>query len=86
MAALTLGFDGLDAAFASTGAWHDNAPSTGVTRSLGYVEEGRRRELRRGAPDELVGYRMDRDHWATIRRDDITLHGVEQTRVFLGLT
>lgn len=85
MACLTLGFDGLGAEFALTGAWHDNAASLGVTRSLGYDEEGRRRMLRRGEPDEMIGYRMFRNHWATIRRDDITLHGVDAARKFLGV-
>jgi RimJ/RimL family protein N-acetyltransferase len=85
LAALTLAFDGLDAEFALTAAWHDNGASLGVTRSLGYVEEGRRRELRRGAPDELVGFRMSRDHWTTIRRDDIELHGVEGACSFLAI-
>jgi len=85
MAALTLGFDGLGASCARTGAWHDNERSLGVTRSLGYAEEGRRRELRRGVPDEIVGFRMDRAHWATLRRDDISLHGIEAARSFLGL-
>jgi RimJ/RimL family protein N-acetyltransferase len=85
-AALTLGFDGLGAEFALTGAWHDNGASRGVTESLGYTESGRRRMPRRGAPDEQVDYRMSRAHWATIRRDDITLHGVEVARQFLGIT
>ena len=85
LACLTLGFDGLDAEFAQTGSWHDNAPSLGVTRSLGYTEEGRRRELRRGVPDELVGFRMPRAHWETIRRDDIEIHGMPSARAFLGL-
>lgn len=86
MATLALGFDGLDAEFAQTGAWHDNAPSLGVTASLGYEPEGERRALRRGVPDELLGFRMSRDHWATIRRDDIALAGVETAREFLGLS
>jgi RimJ/RimL family protein N-acetyltransferase len=86
MAALTLGFDGLGAEFALTGAWHDNASSLGVTRSLGYELEGHRRMLRRDVPDEMHGFRMHRDHWATLRRDDITLHGVDAAREFLGLT
>lgn len=68
MAALALGFDGLGAELALTGAWHDNAPSRGVTESLGYVEAGRRRLLRRGIPDEQIEYRMSNEHWATIRR------------------
>jgi RimJ/RimL family protein N-acetyltransferase len=84
-AALTLGFDGLDAEFATTGLWSDNAASLGVTTSLGYEPIGQRRALRRGQPDELIGFRMDRAHWATLRRDDITLHGVDEARVFLGL-
>lgn len=85
MAALTLGFDGLDAEFAQTAAWHDNAASLGVTRSLGYSEEGRRRMLRRRQPDEMVDFRMLRRHWETIRRDDIEIHGMPSARAFLGL-
>ena len=84
-AALTLGFDGLDAEFAQTAAWHDNAASLGVTRSLGYSEEGRRRMLRRRQPDEMVDFRMLRQHWETIRRDDIEIHGMPSARAFLGL-
>jgi RimJ/RimL family protein N-acetyltransferase len=85
MAALTLGFDGLGAEFARTEAFHDNEPSLGVTRSLGYTETGSRRILRRDAPDVSIEFSMSRDHWASIRRDDITLHGVEAAREFLGL-
>jgi RimJ/RimL family protein N-acetyltransferase len=84
-AALTLGFDGLGAEFALTGAWRDNAASRGVTESLGYERTGHRRALRRGEPDEQIEYRMSRAHWATIRRDDITLHGIDTARRFLGL-
>lgn len=85
LAALTLGFDGLGAEFAMTGLWHDNAASLGVTTSLGYEPIGRRRALRRGQPDELLGFRMDRAHWATLRRDDITLHGIDAARAFLAV-
>lgn len=85
MACLTLGFDGLGAEFAQTDVWHDNAPSLGVTRSLGYEETGRRRALRRGQPDEMVWFRMPCAHWETIRRTDIEMHGVPEARAFLGL-
>ena len=84
MAALTLAFDGLGAEFALTRMWHDNRASLGVTESLGYEFEGRRRALRRGVADELLAYRMGKAHWETIRRDDIELHGVEQAREFLA--
>lgn len=83
MAALTLAFDGLGAEFARTAAWHDNAPSLGVTQSLGYEQTGHGRALRRNAADEQLEFRMSRDHWETIRRDDITLHGIERAREFL---
>ena len=85
LAALTLGFDGLGAEVATTGLWRDNAASLGVTTSLGYEPSGRRRALRRGVPDELLGFHMDRAHFATLRRDDITLHGTDAARAFLGL-
>jgi RimJ/RimL family protein N-acetyltransferase len=85
MAALTLGFDGLGAEYAHTAAWEDNAASLGVTRSLGYDEIGRARMLRRREPDQQFTFQMSRDHWSTIRRDDITLVGVDRAREFLGL-
>jgi len=84
-AALTLGFDGLDAQHALTAAWHDNAASVGVTRSLGYEETGSTFALRRGARDRQISFRMSRAHWDTMRRDDITLRGVEAARHFLDL-
>jgi RimJ/RimL family protein N-acetyltransferase len=84
-AALALGFDGLGAEFALTAMWHDNAASKGVTTSLGYEFEGRRRALRRGVADEMLDYRMARAHWDTIRRDDIELLGVDRAREFLGI-
>ena len=84
-AALTLGFDGLGAEYALTDVWHDNDASKGVTGSLGYELEGRRRALRRGVPDEILDYRMPRSHWETIRRDDIGLVGVDAACEFLGL-
>jgi len=83
IAALTLAFDGIDADLALTDAWHDNGPSLGVTNSLGYSEVGRRRALRRDSPDLLLEFEMSREHFDTIRRDDITLHGVEAVRDLL---
>jgi RimJ/RimL family protein N-acetyltransferase len=85
MAALTLGFDGFGAEYALTAAWRDNAASLGVTRSLGYEQVGTVRVLRRGAPDDQLSFRMPRVHWSTLRRDDITLHGIDTARGFLGV-
>jgi RimJ/RimL family protein N-acetyltransferase len=85
LAALTLGFDGLGAEFARTAMWHDNAPSLGVTRSLGYEQIGHSRQLRRGVPDQQLEFRMPRTHWETIRRDDIEMSGIDAARRFLHL-
>jgi RimJ/RimL family protein N-acetyltransferase len=85
LASLTLGFDGLDADFALTAAYADNGPSLGVTMSLGYEETGRRRARRRDAPGDQIAYRMDRDRFDSLRRDDIILHGIDAARDFLEI-
>lgn len=84
-ATLHLGFAGFDAEFATTGAFADNGSSLGVTRSLGYQPEGSRRVVRRGAAAEVLGFRMSRSHWETIRRDDIIVAGLDAARAFLGI-
>jgi RimJ/RimL family protein N-acetyltransferase len=84
-AALHLGFAGLGAEFAHTGAFTDNAASLGVTRSLGYLPEGSRRTVRRGQAAEIAGFRMDRNTWqATLASADITLSGVAACLDLLG--
>ncbi|MCV7347312.1 GNAT family N-acetyltransferase [Mycolicibacterium rhodesiae] len=82
-AALHLIFAGFDADLAVTRAWHDNAASLAVTRSLPYTETVRTRELRRDRPDTMVGFAMTPGRWATIRRDDIRLVGIEAVRRLL---
>jgi RimJ/RimL family protein N-acetyltransferase len=86
VASLHVGFVGLSAELATTGAWQDNGPSLGVTRALGYEEIGRRRARRRDAADEIVGYRMTREHFdAHLHRDDIELVGVAAVRELLEI-
>jgi len=85
LASLTLAFDGLGADRALTDAWHDNEPSLGVTRSLGYTETGRHRAVRRDQPDQIVNFEMQRAHFDTIRPDDVTLHGLDAVRDLLGI-
>ena len=87
MATLQFGFCGLDAHWATTGAFEDNAPSLAVTRSLGYSLAGRRRTLSRESVRTLEGYEMPRDHFVNrVQRDDITLVGVDGCRELLGLS
>jgi RimJ/RimL family protein N-acetyltransferase len=85
VATLQLGFDGFGAEQATTGAYTDNAASLGVTRALGYEPNGHTRHPRRGEVAEILEFRMSREHWATIRRADITLHGVDAAAALLGL-
>jgi RimJ/RimL family protein N-acetyltransferase len=86
VATLTLGFVGLGAEFATTGAWFDNGPSLGVTRSLGYTETATHRRMRLDHPDRLLQFEMSRAHFVEhVQRDDIALGGVDAARDLLGL-
>jgi RimJ/RimL family protein N-acetyltransferase len=85
LATLTLGFVGFGAARALTAAWHDNGPSNGVTRALGYEQVGSVFDLRGDEPVEQLHYRMDRAHFDTIRSDDIEIVGLEPVLELLEL-
>ena len=85
-AVLHLAFAGLGAEWAVTDAYEDNPASRGVTRSLGYAEDGEAGIVRRGVRARMLRYRMSRSHWETIRRDDITIDGLQPARVMFGLT
>ena len=76
-ACLHLGFAGLGAAYATTGAFHDNAASLGVTAKLPYEPNGEDIHTRRGVPDRMLRFRMSRSQWETVRRDDIEIAGLE---------
>lgn len=85
-ASLHLGFLGLGAELATTGAWHDNAPSLGVTHALGYKATGVRRLLRRDQPTDMHDFAMTRaDFIARLKREDIELHGIEACLPLLGI-
>ena len=83
-AALHLIFAGFDADLAVTRAWHDNTASLAVTRSLPYTQTATTVETRRDRPDTMVGFAMTPGQWATVRRDDIRLAGIEDARALLG--
>ncbi len=84
-AVLHLAFEGLGADRALSGAWEDNAPSLGVSRSLGYEPDGTRRALRRDQPSTLIGLRLTRERWLEHRRDDIEIIGLEPCREMFGI-
>ena len=83
---LQLGFLGFGALYATTAAWDDNGPSLGVTRSLGYAENGHARLTRRGQAARQLRFEMTRDFFTeNLQRDDIELHGVDACLPLLGL-
>ena len=62
-AVLALAFDHLGAEAAITSAWHDNVASLGVSRSLGYRDNGVSSLARDDGVDTLVHLRMTRADW-----------------------
>ena len=85
---LHLAFDGLGTATATTSAFEDNPASNGVTRKIGYRENGRDIVSREGKPAVSLRYALDRAAWEArpdALRPDVTLHGVDGLRRFLGL-
>ncbi len=90
---LHLAFDGFGADVARTEAWVDNAASNGVSRRLGYRENGCSREVREGVAVEHRAYRLDRADWEAHRAahpelhpGEVTYEGLDAVRDFLHLT
>ena len=84
-AVLYLAFGGLDMAECYSEAWHDNASSIGVSRALGYADNGDSLEPRRERPDRMIGFKIDRAAWELRRRDDIVVEGLEPCLELLGI-
>jgi RimJ/RimL family protein N-acetyltransferase len=83
-AMLHLAFEGLGAVVAYSGAFFDNAASLATSRSLGYRENGRQRELRRGEAAEIINLRLDRDDWFSSERPPCTIDGLGGCRDMFG--
>ena len=70
---LAFAFDGLEAHYAESSAFLDNARSNAVSRSLGYEENGRGSLAPRGVARETQRFRMSVEGWrarsAATRRD-----------------
>ncbi|MFJ1757883.1 GNAT family N-acetyltransferase [Kitasatospora sp. NPDC088134] len=84
-AVLHLAFAGLGAREASSDAFADNAGSNRISRGLGYRPNGTDWDTRRGEAAPIQRWLLTRDAWERTRRDDITLHGVEECLPVLGL-
>ena len=84
-AVLHLAFEGLGAQTAVSSAWSDNKPSLGVSRKLGYTNDGVRRVMRRGKPVIDQRLRLDRATWAAKRTIPVRIEGLEPCLPLLGL-
>ena len=83
-AILHLAFEGLGAVDATSAAFVDNPRSIGVSRALGYLDDGTEREIRRGEAATQLRFRMPRSVWEERRRDDITIEGLEPCLEMFG--
>jgi RimJ/RimL family protein N-acetyltransferase len=88
-AVLALAFGPLGAECAITSAWQDNHASLGVSRSLGYVDNGVVRHRREGHPDsvdDMVHLRLSRERWlASGGADGVSLYLPDACRPYFGL-
>jgi RimJ/RimL family protein N-acetyltransferase len=84
-AVLHLAFEGFGAQAAASDAFHDNVASNRVSQALGYRRNGTDWATRRGEPGELHRWRLTREQWAGIRREDVDLVGVAECRAVFGI-
>jgi RimJ/RimL family protein N-acetyltransferase len=81
-AMLYFAFTGLGALEALSGGWSDNDSSLGVSRALGYQENGRHLGLRRGEPAEMVDLRLTRARWDALDHPTVEIEGLDSCRDF----
>ena len=86
-AILALAFGPMEAHAAISSAWHDNDASLGVSRSLGYRDNGVTTHRRGTGNDTMVHLRMTRDDWlgCSTRQTTSSIAGFEASRPFLGI-
>jgi RimJ/RimL family protein N-acetyltransferase len=84
-AVLHLAFAGLGADFAVSSAWHDNHASLGVSRSLGYVDNGVELQARGNRADRLQRMILTAERWREVARPDVTVVGLDDSRALFGL-
>jgi RimJ/RimL family protein N-acetyltransferase len=85
-AVLHFGFAGLGAEWATSTAYEDNARSLGVSRKLGYREDGISRDVRRGEPATQLRLRLSRADWETHRSVEVEIENLEPCRPYFRTT
>jgi RimJ/RimL family protein N-acetyltransferase len=84
-AVLALAFDGLAAQCAVSAAFEDNPASLGVSRKLGYRDDGIEWHLVRGRPALTRRLRLDRAGWQATRSIPVHIHGLPPCLPLFGL-
>ncbi|MGH9299489.1 MAG: GNAT family N-acetyltransferase, partial [Acidimicrobiales bacterium] len=85
-AVLHLAFVGLGAAEALSSAFETNARSIAVSRRIGYEADGSELALRGGkVPATELRFKMTAARFATVRRDDVVIEGLDPCLEMLGL-
>ena len=86
VAVLSLAFGALGARFAVTSAWSDNQASLGVSRALGYVDNGVTVHRRGERAGEMTHLRLTRERWLTSGwADQVAVSGVDGCMPYFGL-
>lgn len=83
-AVLHLAFAGLGAAWAVSSALSGNAASIGVSRKLGYADDGIAVQAVRGQRRTDQRFRIDRETWAARQTVPVRIEGLEPCRELLG--
>jgi len=83
-AVLGFAFDGLGARVAETSAFLDNAASNGVSRALGYEENGLGSLAPEGLARVTQRFRMTADVWRARPRPDLIIEGLDACREMFG--
>lgn len=84
-AVLALAFEGLDARYACSDAFEDNAASLGVSRKLGYADDGIQTFSIRGRAAVSRRLRLDRAAWRAARSVPVEVTGLEPCLPDFGL-
>lgn len=84
-AALAFAFECLGAERATSEAFMDNAASIGVSRSLGYADNGYQWMAPRGEARQEQRFLMTREMWQSRERPPITVEGFDACRDMFGL-
>ena len=85
-AVLSLAFDDLGAETARSDAHSDNAASIGVSRKLGYADDGTERFMVRGQAVTALRLRIDRATWQARRPLRVRVSGLEPCLPWFGLS